>query len=154
MTTTTNPTVTSRLSSFRNRFSNASILSLLPQYSVVDTLVDAATASDPSFHPTSPTSESSIEPPHYSLITPPTPLSTNWTPDSSVEGDFRYSYPIRPKRPWATLYLHSRDAVPGNPKPLQSQPKVPRVWGCDSIRGRLELDLDSPQNIQQIKILV
>ena len=73
---------------------------------------------------------------------------------TSVEGEFRYSFPIRPKNPWATLHLRTRDAVLGNMKPLHIQPRVPRIWSCDPIRGTLELDLDSPQTIQQISVSV
>ena len=163
---------------FRNRFSNASLLTLSsvktlpPQYSVVDTLEEAGVGghSDDNTdnQPPSCTSEfrSSgcvIEPPRYSLLNPRRSLISTWRSSTAtrfeVEGDpqaheFRYSYPIRSKSPWATLHLHTRDTVPGNSKSLQNQPRVPRVWSCDPLTGVLQLELDSPHNIQQINIVV
>ena len=148
---------------FRNRFSNASLLSirtLPPQYSVVDALKEPV-GSPPDTDCGSPTNlvsswntgpssgstsdQRPIEPPQYSLR----PSLGN------VAGEFRYSYPIKSKKPWAMLHLDiERDSVPGNPHPMQSKPRVPRFWGCDPIRGILELDLDTPHNIHQIDILV
>ena len=134
LTANTNPTASSLL---RNRFSNVSLFSLrslLPQYS-----------EDP---PGTPYQSATEEPPRYSLEN---------IPNSKFEGDkrkFRYSYPIRPKKPWATLRLYTRDAVPGNSKPLQSQPRLPRFWSCDHVMGTVELDLSSSQSIQQIDIAV
>ena len=164
----------SRTSSiFRNRFSNASLLSLsrirtlLPQYSVVDALEEP---------PASPLSEvntvteslwdspSAIEPPRYSLSQHRQSLMltrrASTAPGFDVEAepqthDFQYSYPIRAKNPWATLQLHARVEVPGtHSKSLQNQPRLPRFWSCDPISGTVQLDLDSPQNIQQISITV
>ena len=137
----------------RNRFSNVSLLSLssirtlLPQYSAVDNSGDPSTDASP--RPPSWNTQTSnprlqndtLEPPSYTSVT-------------SVEGEFHYSFPIRPKKPWATLHLRTRDAEPGNITPLHVQPKTPRVWSCDLIRGTLELDLDNPQNIRQISITV
>ena len=166
----------SRSSSFfRNRFSNASLLSLssvrtlLPQYSVVDTLEEP---------PASPLSEVAtvtenreslwdspsvaIQPPRYSLPQHRQSLMltrrATTAPSFDVEGEpqvheFRYSYPIRAKNPWATLQLHTRIAVPGTHS-IQNQPRLPRFWSCDPITGTVQLDLDSPQNIQQISITV
>ena len=135
-----------------NRFSNASLLSLssirtlLPQYSAVNNsdgpYSDAnprcgtqTSGSDPHFQ------HDTLEPPSYTSVTP-------------IEGEVRYSFPIRTKKPWATLHLRTRDAVPGNIKPLLTQPRVPRFWSCDPITGTLELELDSPQTIRQINICV
>jgi hypothetical protein len=181
---------TNRTSSFwRNRFSNASLLTLSsirtlpPQYSVVDTLeepptspvsdgiTDNGASGSLQYAPSSwsgssssfPLSQSAVEPPRYSLLHPRQSLvltrrvSTDacFEPEGDPQAhEFRYSYPIRQKNPWATLHLHTRDAIPGNPKPLQNQPRVPRLWSCDPITGTLHLDLDSPQNIQQIKVMV
>jgi len=161
----------------RNRFSSASLSSIrtvLPQYSVVDALQRAlrptqilATPPDapPSWNST--TSGSTLlpnmtEPPRYSLINPPGELVMNWMASTATlpevvanTHEFQYSYPVRLKKAWATLHLHTRDAVlPRNPKPLQSQPRVPRFWSCDPIAGILELDLDGPQKIQQINVSV
>ena len=153
---------------FRNRFSNASFSSintLLPQYSVIDTLEDTASDVD-TVSPRSPASWNSrysgstlhhnmINPPRYSLANLPHSFTPFARPE--VGGDrheFRYLYPIRPKKPWATLYLFTRNVIPGDPKPSQGQPRVPRFWSCDQIMGALELDLESPQNIHQIDVLV
>ena len=140
------------ISFFRNRFSNASLLSLssirtlLPQYSAVDNSLDALenTSSRP------PSWNSSSDPRFRNTIVGEPPSYTS----TSVEGEFRYSFPIRPTKPWATLHLRTRDAVPGNMTPLLTQPRVPRFWSCDPIMGTLELDLDSPQAIQQINVSV
>ena len=164
-------------SSFLNRFSNASFLSLasvrtlLPQYTVVDTLEDPP-ASPLSSEITiedreSPSSwnnpESAlIRPPRYTALQPLVLTQTaSTTTPFEVEGDpqthgFRYSYPIRPKNPWATLHLQTRVAAAGDSSSLQNQnqPRVPRIWSCDPITGTVQLDLDSPQNIQQISITV
>ena len=146
-----------RSSFFRNRFSNASLLSLssirslLPQYSVSDTIGESS-ASSPNTETTTtgnreslssaPSSWNSntaiaIEPPRYSMLNPHhlSMLSSTGASTATrfeVEGgpqahEFRYSYPIRPKNPWATLHLHTRDAIPGtHSKSLQNQPRVPR----------------------------
>jgi len=172
-----------RSSFFRNRFSNASLLSLssvmslLPQYSVDDTLaLEESSTSSPTETTTTGNRESlssapsswtasAIEPPCYSLLNPhhlsmlPSRRASTTT-GFGVEGEshaheFRYSYPIRPKNPWATLYLHTRDAIPGtHSKSLQNKPRVPRIWSCDPITGVVQLDLDTPQNIQLISITV
>jgi hypothetical protein len=78
--------------------------------------------------------QNATEPPRYSLLNPPPSLDLTLTWSTSTatplepedQGDtpeFQYSFPIRQKRPWATLHLHTRDAIPGNPRPLQSQPR-------------------------------
>ena len=141
--------------SLRNRFSNFSLLSLssirtlLPQYSATDNL--DGPSPDASSRPPSRNTQTSSSDPRFRHDTSEPPSYTSVT---SVEGEFRYSFPIRPKKPWATLHLRTRDAVPGNIKPLLTQTRVPRVWSCDPITGTLELDLDSPQAIQQIGISV
>jgi len=167
-----------------NRFSNASLLSLssvrslLPQYSVDDTL--GASTSSPNTETTTPGNReslsfapsswnsnmtSAIEPPRYSTLNPrhSSMLSSRRGSTSTrfeVDGDpqaheFRYLYPIRPKNPWATLHLHTRDPTPGtHSKSLRNKPRVPRFWSCDPIMGIVQLDLDTPQNIQLISITV
>jgi len=150
-------------SNFRNRFSNASLLSLssvrslLPQYSGGPT-TETTTDSTPS----SWNSPSAIEPPQYSLLNPhhlpmlPSSTATRFEiGGDSHAHEFRYSYPIRPKNPWATLHLHTRNTITGSHlKSLQSQPRLPRFWSCDPITGTVQLDLDTPQNIQLISITV
>ncbi len=79
------------------------------------------------------------------------PLAGRSQPDSS---QFQYSYPIKSGNPWATLQLYTRDSVPGNPKPSRLQPKVPRLWSCDPLKGVIQLDADSPQIIQHISVVV
>jgi len=160
----------------------SSIRTLPPQYSVTNILgepagtpsaVNTDSHAPPRHTPLSSNTltsgsaslQNATEPPRYSLLNPPPSLdliltwstSTATPLEPEVQGDtpeFRYSFPIRQKKPWATLHLYTRDAVPGNPRPLQSQPMVPRLWGCDPITGTLELDLDGPQSIQQIDISV
>jgi len=178
------PTTTRSPSSFfRNRFSNASLLSLssvrslLPQYSVVDasepsadTLSEITTTGNHeslSSASLSSNTPSTIEPPRYSsldlhhlsiLSSRRTCTATRFGVDNGVPKAhhwFRYSYPIRPKNPWATLHLHTRNATPGtHSMALQNQPRVPRFWSCDPITGVVQLDLDSPQTIQLISITV
>ena len=143
--------------SLRNRFSNlnvsllslSSIRTLLPQYSAVDNSLDDPppdALSGP--RPPSRNAQPILDPHFQNDSEPPSYTS------SSVEGEFRYSFPIRPKKPWATLHLRTRDVLQGNMTPLHTQPRVPRIWSCDPIRGALELDLDNPQTIQQISISV
>jgi hypothetical protein len=162
----------------------SSVRTLPPQYSVVDTLEEPPTLSPISdgitdnggsgsllYSPSSwsnstssfPLSQSAIEPPRYSLLHPRQSLvlTRRFSTDARFESEgdpqaheFRYSYPIRQKNPWATLHLHTRDGIPGNSTPLQNQPRVPRLWSCDPITGTLHLDLDSPQNIQEVKVMV
>jgi hypothetical protein len=172
-TANTNPT-RSPLSFSSNRLSVGSISSIrtvLPQYSAAGTLEgQASTASHvnadshgsplyaPSFFNNVPSRStyprSAPMPPRYSSVNSPHSLTSAATRLGGDPHEFRYSYPIRSKNPWATLHLHTRDTVPGNLHPLQSQPRVPRLWSCDPIRGKLELNLESPQNIQQITIVV
>jgi len=165
---------------FRNHFNNVSLLSLssirslLPRYSVIDTASPTsesaaqATGDRESLLP-APSSWNSntqfaIDPPRYSLPRPSHSsmlssrrgsTATRFEVDGeSPAHEFRYSYPIRPKNPWATLHLHTRDPTPGvHSKSLQNQPRVPRFWSCDPITGTV-LDLDTPQNIQLISITV
>jgi hypothetical protein len=154
---------------FRNRFSNGSHLSLsslrtmLPQYSVVDTLEESPASPLSEIatgFPSSPQSSSTMQPPRYSLLHARQSLLLNRRASTanSFEADdplgaheFRYVYPIRPKNPWATLHLHTRVTVPGS---VQNQPRVPRFWSCVPLKGTVQLDLDTPQNIHQISITV
>jgi hypothetical protein len=172
----TNPTGSPPLLSV-NRFSNASILSLssirtvLPQYSAVNGSEESSSRTRPeftshsreslSYAPPSWNTPSATEPPHYSLLHHQSLMLTRASTATRFEADgdpqahqYRYSYPIRGKNPWATLHLHTRDATPGNSDSLRIQPRVPRIWSCDPIKGTLELDLDNPQNIEQISITV
>ena len=123
-------------SPFRRRASLSSIRTVLPQYSVVNALESPESWNS---------SAIDREPPQYSLHGADLP---------EVPGEFRYSYPINPKKPWMMLHLYTRDTLPGDPKPLQSRPRMARFWSCDTIRGIVELNLDSPQNIQRIDISV
>jgi hypothetical protein len=172
-TANTNPT-RSPLSFSSNRLSVGSLASIrtfLPQYSVAGTLEEQDSTTWPvntdshgsplytpsSFntapsHSTDP--RSAPVPPRYSLVNSPHSLTTTATRSGGDSQEFRYSYPIRSKNPWATLHLYTRDAVPGNLHPLRSQPRVPRLWSCDPICGKLELNLESPQTIQQITVVV
>lgn len=160
-----------------NRFSNASLSSittLLPQYthSIHDISEDAespdtALTVDTAYGlpayalSRSDSGQSSslslAAPPRYSMVHLPQSSSGSDSTGSTL-GDpphqFQYSYPIRSKKPWATLHLSTQNAIQGNPKPLKSRPGVPRLWSCDPVVGSLELNLESPQNIQQISISV
>lgn len=100
-------------------------------------------------------------PPRYSAIHPitlaPPPAESSSFHDHAEAGTqsyHQYIYPIKSTNPWARLLLYSREAIPGDPRPLQGQPKVPRIWGCEPITGRIELDLESPLTIQQINVIV
>ena len=143
-------------SRFRNRLSNISLLTLSsartlpPQYSAIDNSFDDP-STDARPRPPSWNTQTSSSDPRFQNNTREPPSYASLTP---AEGEFRYSFPIRRKNPWATLHLRTRDAVPGNMKPLHTQPRVPRIWSCDPIRGTLELDLDNPQTIRQISITV
>jgi hypothetical protein len=154
---------------FRDRFRNASRSSfstLPPQYT--DTLGESPSLSpevttenpdSPSYASSSRNSSSGIEILSPSSLQPRRSMLIRRASIVDFEGDpqspgFLYSYPIRPKNPWATLHLHTRDAAPGDSTPLQNQPRVPRVWSCDPFTGALQLDLESPQNIRQISITV
>ena len=154
-----------------SRFSNASfssIATLLPQYthSVLNISEDLEQLRGcyelPAYAPSSSDGSSSSSlspavPPRYSMLTLPQ-SSSSYDSTSPTLGDsphqFRYAYPIRSKKPWATLHLNTRDAIQGNPKPLKSRPGMPRFWGCEPVAGALELNLESPQNIHQISISV
>ena len=156
----------------RRRFSNASALTV----STVNTALPAYSTTDGSETPedevyseigidASPTSErqsslgltSAISPPRYSYLNPRHSILLTWSPSSedpqteSQSNGFRYSFPIKT---WATLHLDTCDAIPGNPSPSASQPKVPRFWGCEPIAGVLGLDLDNPVSINEINIVV
>lgn len=166
----------------RRRFSTASILTLasqntiLPQYAATDDTrkvledppvylpsdADHNAESNQNFTSIPSPSSRPILPNQHSLINPRYSTLLSWIngpnsaaiADSEVQHKFQYSYPIKNNKPWATLHLYTRDAIPGNPRPSKSQPKVPRFWSCDPIAGMVELDLDSPQTIQQIIIVV
>jgi len=158
-------TTSSRRSFLGRRFSRASVLSfasvntVLPQYNAVDdsSLDDQSVRS-------SPIASLTEAPPRYSprdssLVTNHSPVESSESvpcrsPDLELLHGFKYSYPIKSDKPWATLHLYTRHAEPGNSKPLKSRPKVPRLWGCDPVVGTLELELDVPQTIQHIKIMV
>jgi len=169
----------SKLSLFdRRRFSNASTLTVstvntaLPVYSIdssespedevrwpSESGRDGSYASStfeeqstPGLHPT-------LAPPRYSYLNPRRSILLTWAPSSEVPGiessnGFRYSFPIKANKTWATLHLDTRDAIPGNPAPSASQPKVPRFWGCEPIAGVLDLDLDNPHSINEINLMV
>ncbi len=159
----------------------ASLNSVLPQYAATDDTervwedppvylpLDVGNAESSSsrsgLHSTSTSSSpnSSILPKRYSFINPrhstilscPNPVVESSAPVTShSQHEFQYSYPIKSNKPWATLHLYTRDAIPGNPRPSKSQPKVPCFWSCDPVAGMLQLDFDSPQTIQQIIIMV
>jgi len=61
---------------------------------------------------------------------------------------------------WKTLgqryiCMHTHNTILGTQfKSLQNQSRVPRFWSCDPITGTVQLDLDlnTPQNIQLIRI--
>jgi len=99
-------------------------------------------------------------PPRYSAIHPitlaPPPVESSSFHDDAeaVMRSNRFQYTYRSTKPWARLLLYSPEAVPGDPRPLQGQPKVPQIWGRELFTGRIELDLDSPLAIQQINIIV
>jgi len=113
-------------------------------------------------------------PPRYSVINPRNSIILPWIASSAIAAashdplagpaprtdawqasdEFRYSFTINSNRPWATLHLYTRDAVPGNIRPSANQPEVPRIWGCDPIAGMLQLEFETPQTIQQINIMV
>ena len=164
----------SGLRSLFSRFSGISIATVdtaLPQYSPVS---DGEGMQDPpAFDSDFPSPITEVgetggpsSPPYEENWASSTPLVLNprprhstiltWTPQlaSSHNHEFEYRYPIRPHKPWATLCLRTRDSVPGNPRPTQNQPKIPHIWGCDPISGLVELDLDSPQTFQEIKLVV
>jgi len=174
-----NTTAIGKLSLFdRRRFSNASTLTVstvntaLPVYSTIDgsgspedemrlsseSGRDGSYASS-TFEPQS-TPGLTIAPPRYSYLNPRHAISLTWTPSSedpgteSLSNGFRYSFPIKANKTWATLHLDTRDAIPGNPAPSASQPKMPRFWGCEPIAGVLDLDLDNPHSINEINIMV
>ena len=162
------------------RFSNASALSVstvntaLHQYSPIndtespeDEMRLSSDIGSGGFHASStfePQSSlglpSTISPPRYSYVNPRHSILLSWTPSSedpwteSLSKGFRYSFPIKANKTWATLHLDTRDAIPGNHTPLARQPKVPRFWGCEPIAGVLDLDLDNPQSIYEINIMV
>ena len=166
----------SKLSLFdRRRFSNASTLTVstvntaLPVYSIDssenpedEVRWSSESGRDGSYvfeeqstlglHPT-------LAPPRYSYLNPRRSILLTWAPSSDVPGiessnGFRYSFPIKANKTWATLHLDTRDAIPGNPAPSASQPKVPRFWGCEPIAGVLDLDLDNPHSINEINLMV
>ena len=164
----------------RRRFSNASTLSVstvstaLPQYSTIDSSESpedeghwfSESGREGSYASSTFGPQSSlglpfaIAPPRYSYLNPRHSILLTWTPSAedpgteSLSNGFRYSFPIKANKTWATLHLDTRDAIPGNPAPSASQPKVPRFWGCEPIAGVLELDLDNPHSINEINIMV
>ena len=160
-------TSSSRRSFLGRRFSLASVLSLasvntiLPQYNAVDdsSLGDQSVRSSPIDSLTeAPPQYSHINPRNSVLLTNHIPVESSSvpcrSPDLEILQGFKYSYPIKSDKPWAILHLYTRDAEPGNSRPLKSRPKVPRLWGCDPVVGTLELELGVPQTIQHIKIMV
>ena len=164
----------------RRRFSSAStstvstVNTALPQYSAIDStespedetrlsseIGSAGSDASPTFEPErNPGLPPTIAPPRYSYLNPRHSILLTWVPSTGVPGTdslsngFRYSFPIKANKTWATLHLDTRDAIPGNPSPSASQPKVPRFWGCEPIAGVLDLDLDNPQSINEINIMV
>lgn len=157
---TTSESDTTRSS--RNRLSRwSSIRTLPPQYSAVDVLEErASTAStlDAASHGLPPYAPNIRTSPSADAMGRPREVVLTWSSSTTARpcdiSEFQYSYPIRPKKPWATLHLRTRDAIPGNPNPLQNHPRVPRFWSCEPIVGSLQLDLDGPHNIQQIIVSV
>ena len=150
----------------------ATIDTALPQYSPVsdgEDMLQDPPAFDSDLPPPDMAETGSVSSPPYEenldsfsstpLVLNPRPRHSTiltWTPESAsaYNHEFEYRYPIRPHKPWATLSLRTRDSVPGNPRPTQNQPKIPHIWGCDPIVGVIELDLESPQNFQEIKLVV
>src|SRR6266511_1482200 len=157
----------------RQQFSNVSSLTVstvntaLPEYSTID---GSENPEDSELRWSSETSRdgfyasSTFEPqsshglPRYSYINPRHSILLNWASSSedsrteSLSDGFKYSFPIKTNKTWATLHLYTRDAIPGNPAPSPNQPRVPRFWGCEPIAGVLDLDLDNPHSINEIKI--
>ena len=162
----------SLFSRFGSSISIATVDTMLPQYSAVsngENVLQDPPAFDSVASPITDVGEtgSASSPPYEENLdssssaqqvvsNPRHSMMLTWTPEtsSSYDHEFEYRYPIRIHKPWATLCLRTRDSVPGNPRPTQNQPKIPHIWGCDPITGVVELDLDSPQTFQEIKLVV
>ena len=88
--------------------------------------------------------------PHYLHIPPQYSSTSEWRPSDNISVQhIEHSFPIRSNKPWATLYVFSRDL--GEPQP---KGKVPRVWGGEPVAGTVDLDLTTSTTIQQITITV
>ena len=140
-----------------NRLSNeslASVNTLLPGYTFSNTDPPPAFVGGASSG-----SQLNEALPSYSRAHPhsvPSFEDTNSTPQipRSHSNGYEYTFPIRPTKPWATLQLFTRDVVPGNLYAPKGRPKKPHFWGGDPISGVLQLDLESPQTIQEITVNV
>ena len=130
----------------------STVNTVLSQYSAIDgsanledemrlssEIGSSGSDASPTFEPHSSLAlPSAISPPRYSYLNPRHSILLTWPPsaeDSGTESPngFRYSFPVKANKTWATLHLDTRNAIPGNPSPSPSQLKVPRFWGCEPI---------------------
>ena len=99
-----------------------------------------------------------VNPRHSTLLAWKTSNSTASADNYPARMDscFQYSIPLTMPsvKQWATLHLSTRTTIAGNPRSSQTQPKLPRFWGCDPVTGVIQLDLDNPLTIQQINMTV
>lgn len=147
----------------------ASVNTVLPQYTPIDNEIssslqidsDVPTVADASIPGSSrlSVSSSSLSLPRYSTILSARPLDPEAT-EESVTADglgghqFEYAFPIRPHKPWCSLYLYTQDSIAGNLNISPLKPKMPRFWGGQAMTGMLAIDSESSQTIQQITMRV
>lgn len=93
--------------------------------------------------------------PPYTHMTgiPLTPMSH---PNSARRDAHTHTIPVHGSKTWATLHLYSPVSTPSYRHSSQStqRPTLPHVYGGRPLEGLVELNLEKPQRIHEIRLSV